>query len=50
METFKKYVPLNLDLMANPVNWFIITFMVLFAGVGIALIVSNTTMQNGATK
>jgi hypothetical protein len=34
----KDYVPLNLELMAHPINWIIIVLMVAIAGLGIALI------------
>lgn len=50
METLKKYLPLNLDLLANPVNWFIITLMVLFAGIAICYIMSKTQVNSGASQ
>lgn len=33
-----KYIPLNFALMANPVNWIIITLMVMMAGIAFALV------------
>lgn len=33
-----KYIPLNFALMANPVNWLIVTLMVLLAGIAFALV------------
>lgn len=33
-----KYIPLNFALMAHPVNWAIITLMVLIAGIAVGLI------------
>lgn len=38
METVKKYLPLNFALMGNPVNWAVITLMVLLAGVALHFI------------
>jgi len=46
LEKLKSLIPLNFALMANPVNWIIITLMVLFAGVALAVIVSNTTVSS----
>jgi predicted membrane channel-forming protein YqfA (hemolysin III family) len=40
MDKIKSYIPLNFDLMANPINWVIITLMVLIAGFGVAYIFS----------
>ena len=34
----RKYIPLNFALMANPINWVIITLMVLLAGMAFALV------------
>ncbi len=33
-----RFIPLNFALMANPVNWLIVTLMVLVAGAGFALV------------
>ena len=33
-----KYIPLNFALMSNPINWIIITLMVLLAGMAFALV------------
>jgi hypothetical protein len=38
MESIRKYVPLNFELMGNPVNWVIVTLMVLFAGVALTFV------------
>lgn len=43
MEAVRKYLPLNFALMANPVNWVIITLMVALAGLGLALIFDGQT-------
>lgn len=50
MEKIKAYIPLNLELMANPINWVIITLMVLIAGLGLSLIMSPTLKNNEAVK
>lgn len=42
MEKIKTFIPLNFELMANPVNWVIITLMVLLAGIAMAHIFSTT--------
>jgi hypothetical protein len=38
-----KYLPLNLELMATPVNWFIVWGILAFAGIGLAAIVHTPT-------
>lgn len=38
METLKKYIPLNFELVGNPVNWAIVILMVAIAGLALALI------------
>lgn len=42
MEGVKAFIPLNFALMANPVNWVIITLMVSIAGLGMAYIFNQT--------
>ena len=42
MEKIKTFIPLNFELMANPVNWIIVTLMVLLAGIALAHIFSST--------
>jgi hypothetical protein len=41
VEKIKTFIPLNFELMANPVNWIIITLMVLLAGIAMAHIFST---------
>lgn len=33
-----EWIPLNINLMRNPVNWFLVTVVVLFAGVALGFI------------
>lgn len=40
------YIPLNFQLLANPVNWIIVFLMLALAGVGLALIASSTGDNN----
>lgn len=49
IEKIKQYVPLNFDLMGNPVNWVIITLMVLFAGVALATIMRQSPLTEKDT-
>lgn len=37
-----KYVPLNFELMANPVNWLIVPLILLIGGFALALVTSNS--------
>jgi hypothetical protein len=39
----KDSIPLNFALMANPLNWIIITLMVLMGGIALHLIVNHTS-------
>jgi hypothetical protein len=32
------YVPLNIDLIANPFNWVIVVLMIAVAGIGLAFV------------
>lgn len=41
MDKLKSILPLNFELMGNPVNWVIVTLMIALAGVGLALIFPN---------
>ncbi len=50
LEKIKAYVPLNFELMRNPVNWVIITLMVLLAGIGLAFIVKHTVISSEGQK
>lgn len=38
----RDYIPLNFELMANPINWVIIYLMVIIAGLGLSLIFPAT--------
>lgn len=38
METAKKYLPINFELVSNPVNWLIVILMVVTAGIALSLI------------
>ena len=42
MESLKKFLPINFELITNPVNWVIIVLMVALAGIGLALVFQNT--------
>lgn len=44
-EKIKGFVPLNFDLMANPVNWIIVTMMVLLAGMALAFVMKSTQLS-----
>lgn len=46
LEGVKNAIPVNWDLLRNPVNWIIVFLMVAVAGAAIAVIFSAT----GATK
>lgn len=47
LDNLKKYLPLNFDLMANPINWIVILVMVLIAVLAISLVFnSSNTMEN----
>lgn len=45
LEKIMGWVPLNFDLMKNPVNWIIITMMVLLAGIALAFVMKSTTIS-----
>lgn len=42
LEKIKGYIPINFELVSNPVNWIIVFLMIALAGVGLALIASST--------
>jgi len=42
----KKYIPLNFELMLNPVNWVIVFLMIAIAGVGLAFILQQSTLNS----
>lgn len=43
----KDKIPLNLELMANPINWVIIILMVAIAGLALHLIFKTPTVNLG---
>lgn len=43
MDKLKELLPLNFNLMANPVNWVTIALMIAIAGVGIVIIFPQLT-------
>lgn len=49
LEKVKGLIPLNWELVGNPVNWIIVFLMLALAGVGLALIArsTNETSENG---
>lgn len=42
-EKVTKYIPVNFQLVANPVNWIIVFLMLALAGVGLALIAQSSS-------
>lgn len=42
LEKVKGFLPLNFELLKNPVNWIIVFLMLALAGVGLALIARST--------
>lgn len=42
MEALKKYIPLNWELLANPINWVIIFLMIAIFSLGIAYLHNST--------
>jgi len=46
MEKIKGLIPVNWELLANPVNWIIVFLMLALAGVGLALIARSTKDDN----
>lgn len=49
-DKIKSVVPVNWDLMANPVNWIIIFLMVAIAGYGLAFITSFAVTSTGENE
>jgi len=41
-----KYLPLNFELMGNPVNWIIVPLILLMGGFALALLTQNTPTEN----
>lgn len=48
MEKLKAVIPLNFAVMSNPVNWVIVTLMVLLAGISLSWIMTATDKQETA--
>lgn len=47
MDKLKSFIPLNFNLMSNPVNWVIIALMILIAGLALNVIMTGaTTTEN----
>jgi len=49
MEKLRAYVPLNFALLANPVNWVIVTLMVLLGGMALAHILQTKPADQSAS-
>ena len=47
LDRAKAYVPLNFELMGNPVNWVIMFLMVLFAGLALSLVFHRNDATTG---
>jgi len=47
LDGIKNKIPLNFELMGNPVNWVIVLLMVAIAGLAVNLIFSNSSMTAG---
>lgn len=43
-----KYIPLNFALLANPLNWVIVTLMVAIAGLGLAVIFTTPANEDAS--
>lgn len=43
MTDIRKFIPVNFDLLGNPVNWIIVFLMIAIAGVGLALVIQHST-------
>jgi hypothetical protein len=50
LEKVKGYIPLNFELIINPVNWIIVFLMIALAGVGLALITSSISDGNNQVE
>jgi len=48
MEKIMSYIPLNWELIKNPVNWVIVFLMIALAGMALAAIMQQAS-GNGAT-
>lgn len=47
METAKKYLPLNFELLSNPINWLIVLLMVITAGIALSLVFGMKAKSEG---
>jgi len=45
MDKVREWIPLNFQLIGNPINWAIIILMVAIAGLGLALIFSQPASE-----
>lgn len=44
----QKFVPLNFELMANPVNWLIVPLTLLLGGFALALVTQNLSTSTAS--
>jgi hypothetical protein len=47
LETLRKYIPINFELIANPINWVIVVLMVVIAGLALAVIFPTNDISEG---
>lgn len=50
LETIKRITPLNFALMSHPMNWLVITLMVLSAGLMLQTLVQSATILQQETR
>lgn len=46
MEKIVSYIPLNWELLKNPINWVMVFLMIAIAGVGLTLIMQQFSTSN----
>lgn len=46
LDKIKGYIPLNFDIIANPVNWAIVILMIAIAGLGLAIVINPPDLFN----
>ncbi len=44
----KEYIPLNFELMKNPLNWIIVFLMIAIAGLGLAFVMQSFSGRNSS--
>jgi hypothetical protein len=44
LDGFKKAIPINWELIGNPVNWVVVALMIALAGVALAVIIKPGTL------